>query len=88
MPSRATCIHSIEKSFAAVFANFPNFVLRNLMRVLVFPLGRHAKPASDRDNYRMARAVLRPGAFRDRLTRGVYVSDGPQRRRPACSRMR
>lgn len=67
-------IHSIETSFAAVFANFPNFVLRNLMRMLVFPLGRHAKPASDRNNYRMARAVLRPGEFRDRLTRGVYVS--------------
>jgi acyl-CoA dehydrogenase len=70
-------IHSIETSFAAVFANFPNFVLRNLMRALVFPLGRHAKPASDRNNYRMARAVLRPGEFRDRLTRGVYVSHDP-----------
>ena len=29
------------------------------MRVLVFPLGRHAKPASDRATYRLARAVLR-----------------------------
>ena len=73
-------IHSIETSFAGVFANFPNFVLRNLMRVLVFPLGRHAKPASDRNNYRMARAVLRPGEFRDRLTRGVYVSTRSLRR--------
>lgn len=67
-------IYSIEQSFAAVFANFPSVVLRNLMRVLVFPLGRHAKPASDRLTYRLVRAVLRPGAFRDRLTTGVYVS--------------
>jgi acyl-CoA dehydrogenase len=71
-------IHSMEQSFAAVFANFPNFVLRNLMRVLVFPLGRHAKPASDRATYRLARAVLQPGAFRDRLTKGVYVSTDPK----------
>src|SRR5690606_32457417 len=46
-------------------------------RVLCFPLGRHAKPASDRVNYRFVRAVLRPGAFRDRLTTGVYVSMDP-----------
>jgi acyl-CoA dehydrogenase len=71
-------IHSMEQSFAAVFANFPNVVLRNLMRLLVFPLGRHAKPASDRATYRLARAVLQPGAFRDRLTKGVYVSTDPK----------
>ena len=35
--------------------------LRWAMRVLVFPLGRHQKPASDRETYRLARAVLRPG---------------------------
>jgi acyl-CoA dehydrogenase len=72
------CLHAIEQSFAAVFANFPNVVLRNLMRVLVFPLGRHQRPASDRETYRLARAVLRPGAFRDRLTVGTYVSMDPK----------
>ncbi|MBN9317153.1 MAG: acyl-CoA dehydrogenase [Devosia sp.] len=71
-------IFSIEQSFAAVFANFPNFVLRNAMRLLVFPLGRHAKPATDRETYRLARSVLQPGAFRDRLTKGVYVSMDPK----------
>jgi acyl-CoA dehydrogenase len=72
------CIFRIEQSFAAVFANFPNFWLSNAMRVLVFPLGRHAKPASDRETYRFVRSVLRPGALRDRLTRGVYVSMDPK----------
>jgi acyl-CoA dehydrogenase len=72
------CIFNIEQSFAAVFANFPNVVLRNVMRALVFPLGRHAKPASDRVNYRLAREVLKPGAFRDRLTTGTYVSFDPK----------
>lgn len=70
--------YSLEQSFAAVFANFPNFALRNLMRVLVFPLGRHAKPASDRETYRLARSVMQPGAFRDRLTKGTYVSMDPK----------
>jgi acyl-CoA dehydrogenase len=71
-------IHAMETHFAAVFANFPNPVLAVLMRVLVFPLGRHAKPASDRETYRLARAVLRPGGFRDRLTAGTYQTSNPK----------
>ena len=71
-------LYAIEQSFGAVFANFPNFWLRNLMRVLVFPLGRHARPASDRETYRLARAALQPGEFRDRLTKGTYVSMDPK----------
>ena len=71
-------LYAIEQSFAAVFANFPNPFLSWLMGVLVFPLGRHRKPASDRETYRLARAVLRPGAFRDRLTMGTYVSMDPK----------
>jgi acyl-CoA dehydrogenase len=53
-------------------------VLRWVMRVLVFPVGRHRKPASDRETYRFARAVLRPGAFRDRLTMGTFVTMDPK----------
>ncbi|MCP8884745.1 acyl-CoA dehydrogenase [Devosia sp. XJ19-1] len=70
-------IASLEATFAEVFANFPNPVFAWAMRLLCFPLGRHAKPASDRVNYRFVRSVLRPGAFRDRLTTGVYVSMDP-----------
>lgn len=73
----ADCCASIESSFDAVFANFPNRFLATVLRFLTFPLGRHAKPASDKVNYRMVRAVLRPGAFRDRLTTGTYVSMDP-----------
>ncbi|MDR3473145.1 MAG: acyl-CoA dehydrogenase [Devosia sp.] len=70
-------VFNIEQSFATVFDNFPNPVLGALMHFLVFPLGRHAKPADDRLNYRLARAVLMPGTFRDRMTVGTYVSDDP-----------
>jgi acyl-CoA dehydrogenase len=70
-------IAKIEKSLGEVFANFPNGAFAWAMRFLCFPLGRHAKRASDRVNYRFVRAVLRPGAFRDRLTTGAYVSMDP-----------
>lgn len=71
-------LYAIEQSFAAVFANFPNPLLAWAMRVLVFPLGRHRKPASDRETYRLTRQVLRPGSFRDRLTMGTYVTMDPR----------
>lgn len=70
-------VAAMEQSFGAVFANFPNGLAANAMRVLCFPLGRHARPASDRVNYRLVRDVLQPGAFRDRLTTGLYVSMDP-----------
>lgn len=70
-------IASIEATFGEVFANFPNRLFANAMRFLCFPLGRHARRSSDRGNYRLVRAVLRPGAFRDRLTTGAYVSNDP-----------
>jgi acyl-CoA dehydrogenase len=71
-------LFAIEQSFAAVFDNFPNPFLSWLMGVLVFPLGRHQRPASDRETYRFARAVMRPGTFRDRLTIGTYVTMDPK----------
>src|SRR3569833_1324954 len=71
-------LFAIEQSFASVFANFPNRFLAWLMSVLVFPLGRHQRPASDRETYRFARSVMRPGTFRDRLTMGTYVSMDPK----------
>jgi len=70
-------IAAIEANFKLVFDNFPNPVLATLMRILVFPLGRHARPASDKDNYRLARAILSPSAFRDRMTAGTFVSTNP-----------
>jgi acyl-CoA dehydrogenase len=71
-------IFRIEQSFGALFANFPNRGLAWAMRILAFPLGRHAKPSDDRHDMRLAAAVLKPGAFRDRLTVGTYVSVDPR----------
>jgi acyl-CoA dehydrogenase len=71
-------IVDMQRRFGEVFDNFPNAVLAGLMRVLVFPFGRHATPARDRETYAMARAVMKPGAFRDRLTGGAYVSTDPR----------
>lgn len=69
---------AIEQNFAAFLRNFPNRILAGAMGFLVFPLGRHARPASDRESFRLVRAVLAPSAQRDRLTPGLFISTDPR----------
>ncbi|KKB10952.1 acyl-CoA dehydrogenase [Devosia geojensis] len=71
-------IAAMEKTFGEVFANFPNRLFASAMRILCFPFGRHARPSADKANYTLVRKVLRPGAFRDRLTVGAFVSNDPE----------
>jgi acyl-CoA dehydrogenase len=71
-------VFAMERSFGEVFDNFPNRFFGVAMKFLCFPLGRHARPASHRVNYHLVRMVLRPGAFRDRLTTGLYVTTDPE----------
>ena len=73
-------IAAIQKGLGEVIDNFPNPLLRLALGILIFPLGRRARPASDRENFRLARSVLGQSAFRDRLTRGAYVSFDPDDR--------
>ncbi|MGJ8528006.1 acyl-CoA dehydrogenase [Maritalea sp.] len=71
---------AIEKNFLDVFANFPNGLMRFVMRRLVFPFGAHATASPDRVNYKLAKAVLKHSDQRDRLTRDLYVSFDPEDR--------
>lgn len=70
-------VAGIEAALGGVIDNFPNRLMAVAMQVLVFPLGRRARGASDGENRRLAAQVLVPSAFRDRLTRGMYVSFDP-----------
>lgn len=73
-------IAAIEANFVKVFNNFPNFALRNAMRFLVFPLGHRAAGSTDRENYKLARSMLRPSALRDQLTKDIYLTHDPEDR--------
>ena len=63
-----------EDALRGTIDNFPVAPARVLLRVLVFPLGRHFKPAPDRLGSQIVRLAMQPGEVRDRLTRHMHVS--------------
>jgi acyl-CoA dehydrogenase len=71
-------LYNIQQAFDGVIKNFPNNVVRLLLRVLVFPVGRCLSPPSDHLGHRVATLLMQPGAARDRLTAGIYIPDDEQ----------
>ncbi|MGE0025440.1 MAG: acyl-CoA dehydrogenase domain-containing protein, partial [Hyphomicrobium sp.] len=70
-------LYRFEEALRGTIDNFPNPFLRALLRVAVFPFGRHYYPAPDALGSKIVRLILEPGEVRDRLTRDIYVSDDP-----------
>jgi acyl-CoA dehydrogenase len=73
----ANGLDRFETAIRGTIDNFPNTFVRVLLRMLVFPLGRHYYPASDRLMGSIARLATEPGDVRDRLTRDIYISKDP-----------
>jgi acyl-CoA dehydrogenase len=61
-----------------VIQNFPNALVRGLLSILIFPLGRCLSPPSDHLGHQIATLLMQPGAARDRLTAGIYIPDDEQ----------
>jgi acyl-CoA dehydrogenase len=67
-----------EQAMHEIIHNFPDSRVGVLLRVLVFPLGRHMSPPADRITAEVARRLMTPGAARDRLLDGCYQSEDPE----------
>jgi acyl-CoA dehydrogenase len=68
------CLYRFDQALLGTLRNFPHRWAAWLMTPLVFPLGLR-RPAKDDAGKEIVRAALEPGAFRDRLTRDVFVSN-------------
>lgn len=69
----ANSLYRCQSSLRGAIDNFPGLPARILLRWLVFPLGMVYRPATDRDTKKLVAMVTEPGAFRDSLTRDVFV---------------
>ena len=69
-------LYQAQTAIDSILANFPNRFLAWVARVIIFPLGVPFRPPLDARNHECAKLLLEPGAARDRLTAGMYVSKG------------
>ncbi|VAX14113.1 Acyl-coenzyme A dehydrogenase FadE [hydrothermal vent metagenome] len=70
------CQHSlseIQNAIDGLLQNFPNRPVAFILRWMIFPLGRHFSPPSDKIGHQIAEQLLIPSNSRDRLTDGVYL---------------
>jgi acyl-CoA dehydrogenase len=70
----ANGLYRFEEAIRGAIENFPVAPVRLLLKVLVFPLGHHYRPASDALASEVVRLACEPGEIRDRLTRHIFVS--------------
>ncbi|MDH3451096.1 MAG: DUF1974 domain-containing protein, partial [Gammaproteobacteria bacterium] len=72
------CLFEVQGALDEIMRNFPSLVLGQVLRPIVFPLGRRFRYPNDRIGRRVARLLLSPSEARDRLTAGIYVNDDPE----------
>jgi len=68
-------IYKMQTALANVVDNFPGRVVRMLLAVIIFPLGRLEKQPGDRLGHKVAQLLLSPSETRARLTSGIFVSE-------------
>jgi len=71
-------LYRIQQAFDGVMQNFPNALVRRLLRALIFPAGKCIAPPSDHIGHEIATLLMQPGAARNRLTAGIYIPDDEQ----------
>jgi acyl-CoA dehydrogenase len=70
------CLYEIGKAFEEFIRNFPAAWARGVLRAVVFPLGNHFHPVSDRLNAQVADLLLEHSDVRERLSWLVFKNGG------------
>ncbi|MBD8164435.1 acyl-CoA dehydrogenase FadE [Erwinia persicina] len=74
-------LNQAETAIDDLLRNFPNRIVAGLVRLVVFPTGRHSRAPSDRLDHQLAKILQVPSATRTRLGRGQYLT--PSEHNPA-----
>ncbi|WP_199611515.1 acyl-CoA dehydrogenase [Flocculibacter collagenilyticus] len=69
------CLFLTGEAFSGFFENFPNRVVANLLKVMIFPFGINYKMPKDDLSIAMCDSMTTPGVMRDRLTHLCYVGE-------------
>lgn len=69
-------LNQAENAIDDLLRNFPNRLVAGILRMTIFPVGRHCRAPSDRLDHQLARILQIPSATRTRLGRGMYLTPG------------
>ena len=72
------CLYQVQMALDEILRNFPIKWLGVIIRHTIFPLGLSLRQPNDALGHRVASLLIRPGAARDRLTAGIYITDDPE----------
>jgi acyl-CoA dehydrogenase len=67
-----------QEAYYGLFENFPNRIVANIMRFMVFPFGRRFKKPSDEFDQQIAQDMLESTKLRDEFTQVCYIGTSIQ----------
>ncbi|VGH65494.1 acyl-CoA dehydrogenase FadE [Klebsiella pneumoniae] len=67
-------LHQAEQAIDDLLDNFPNRLVAGVMRLVIFPTGRHHHAPSDRLDHQVAKILQVPSATRSRIGRGQHLT--------------
>lgn len=73
-------LYRMQECFRLLLRNLPFRPLGWALRLAIFPSGRPYTEPRDRLDHQVAGVILRPGEARERLTRGIFISNDEQYR--------
>jgi len=68
-------LYNVQEAMKSVMRNFPVPLVGGLLNMVIFPLTKPYGGADDRLGHKIARILLTPSAARDRLTKGIYLTE-------------
>ncbi|RDI46044.1 acyl-CoA dehydrogenase [Aquicella lusitana] len=68
------CLFNIQERFDEIIKNFPNRWMAALLRLFIFPLGKHFSKPKDRLNHKIAGLLMAPTETRQRIAAGAFLS--------------
>ncbi len=68
-------LFNIQEAMKSVMRNFPIPIIGGILNMVIFPLTKPYGGANDKLGHKIARLLLDPSSTRDRLTKGIYLTD-------------
>ncbi len=68
------CLFKTEQAIEELINNFPNRAVAFALKAIILPMGCNVKRPSDQTDHKVATILQTPGAARDRLAQGQYLT--------------